>query len=75
MKDIIKQMTDEEFEDYFEVCIVPYIKKHHQEIFPDFEKNLCLEHYNIIHKTNFNENDIELNPAECWMCKQIKDRP
>lgn len=75
MDDIIKKFINEHFETYFEACIVPYIRKHHREIFPNLDKNLCLEHYNIIHKTNLTENDIELNPTKCWVCKRTKDRP
>lgn len=55
--------------------IIELIKKYKEIIFADCEKNLCIEHYNDLHKTNFTEKDIELNQAECWLCKEIKDRP
>ena len=70
MKDFIKQMTDAEFEIYFELCIVPYIERNREKFIGDLNKNLCLEHYNMLNKTNFTENDIELNPSECWVCKE-----
>ena len=54
--------------------IIELIKKHSAFIFSDLEENLCLEHYNSLHKTNYTENDIVLNQTECWFCKQIKDR-
>ena len=63
-------MTDEEFETYFEVCIVPYIKRNREKFIGDLNKNLCLEHYNILNKTNLIKNDIELNSSECWVCKE-----
>ena len=55
--------------------IIELIKKYRDFIFSDIEGNLCLEHYNSLHKTNLTEKDIELNQTECWLCKQIKDRP
>ena len=51
------------------------LKKYGKMLFPELEKNLCIEHYNDLHKTNFTEKDIELNQSECWLCKEIKDRP
>lgn len=55
---------------FFDMIVVPNIKKHSKVIFADLEKNICLEHYNELHKTSFTENDIELNQTECWVCKQ-----
>lgn len=53
-----------------------YLLKKHRELFiADIDKNLCLEHYNILHKSNLTENNIVLKPTKCWFCKQIKDRP
>ena len=54
--------------------IIELIKKHKEFIFADYEKNLCIEHYNDLHKTNFTEKDIALNQTKCWLCAQIKDR-
>ena len=70
MKNFIKEYSDIFFDEF----IVSYIRKNGEKLFPELEKNLCLEHYNTIHKTNLNENDTELNPIECWVCKAIKDR-
>ncbi|MBQ5677749.1 MAG: hypothetical protein IIV47_02670 [Clostridia bacterium] len=66
----MRKITDEYFEEY----LIPLMRKYREVIFEDLEKNLCLEHYNVIHKTNFTEKDIELNPTKCWVCKHIKDR-
>lgn len=75
MENIIKEFISEHFDTFFEAYLVPYMRKNRKTLFADIEKNLCLEHYNIIHKTNFTENDIELNPTKCWVCKANKDRP
>ncbi len=75
MENIIKEFVSEHFDAFFEAYLVPYMRKNRKTLFADIEKNLCLEHYNIIHKTNFTENDIELNPTKCWVCKANKDRP
>lgn len=75
MDKVIRKYISENFDLFFEAYIVPYMIKNRETLFADLENNLCLEHYNVIHKTNFIENDIELNPAECWVCKHIKDRP
>ena len=75
MEKLINSFMSEHFETYFEVVVAPYMRKHYKRMFPELEKNICLEHYNAIHKTNFNENEIELNPTECWVCKARKDRP
>ena len=55
--------------------IVYLLRKYKENLIADIDKNLCLEHYNILHKSNLTENNIVLNPAKCWLCKQIKDRP
>lgn len=73
MKKIMKEIMRDHFELYFDLFIVPYIRKHRKELFPDLEKNLCLEHYNILHKTTLSEDEVELNPEECWFCKEIKN--
>ena len=65
----------EYWEMYFEAVIAPYIKKHGKRLFPEIEENLCLKHYNSLHKSNFQENDLKLNSPACWVCKQINDRP
>ncbi len=75
MDKVIKDFINEYFDTCFEAFIAPHMRKNCGTLFPELEKSLCLEHYNIIHKTNLNENDIELNSTECWVCKQIKDRP
>lgn len=75
MDKFMKNFIDENFELFFEVCLVPYMRKNYKRLSPELDKNLCLEHYNSIHNTNLTENDIELNPTECWFCKIIKDRP
>ena len=54
--------------------IIELMKKYGKFLFPDLEENLCLEHYNSLHKTNYTENDIVLNQTKCWLCAQIKDR-
>lgn len=74
MEKVIKDFINENFETYFEAFIVPYMRKNYKTLFPELDKNLCLEHYNTIHKTNLIENDIELNLTDCWVCKAIKDR-
>ena len=71
----MRKIPDECWDIYFEEFIVPYIRKHRERIFPEINKNLCLEHYNELNKTNYTEKDIELNQTECWLCKAIKDRP
>lgn len=75
MDKVIREYINENFDSFFEAYIVPYLRENHKKLFPELEKNLCLEHYNIIHKSNLNENDIELNPTKCWVCNQNKDRP
>ena len=60
--------------DITEERIIELMKKYGKFLFPDLEENLCLEHYNSLHKTNYTENDIVLNQTECWFCKQLKDR-
>lgn len=75
MDKVIRKYISENFDLFFEAYIVPYMIKNRETLFADLEKNLCLEHYNVIHKTNFTEKDIELNPAKCWVCKANKDRP
>ena len=62
-------------QDITEERIIALIKKYKKIIFADYEKNLCIEHYNDLHKTNFTEKDIELNQTDCWLCKELKDRP
>ncbi len=74
MDKIIKEYITENFDLFFEAYIVPYMIKNRETLFPDIEQNLCLEHYNNIHKTNLMENNIELNPTQCWVCKHTKDR-
>lgn len=63
----MREFTDER--------IIYLLKKYKKFFIADLEQNLCLEHYNILHKSKFTENDIVLNPTKCWVCKQIKDRP
>lgn len=75
MDKVIREYINENFDLFFEVYIVPYLRKNHEKLFPELEKNLCLEHYNTIHKTNLTKNDIKLNPTNCWFCKISKDRP
>ena len=75
MDKVIRKYISENFDLFFEAYIVPYMIKNRETLFADLEKNLCLEHYNIIRKTNFTEKDIELNPTKCWVCKANKDRP
>lgn len=75
MQKVMNKFINEYFDIYFNECIVPYMRKNYKNLFPDIEKNLCLEHYNTIHKMNFTENDIELNSTKCWVCKTKKDRP
>lgn len=60
--------------DFTEERIIELMKKYGKFLFPDLEENLCLEHYNYLHKTNFTEKDIHLNQTKCWLCAQIKDR-
>ena len=55
--------------------IVYLLRKYKESLIADIDKNLCLEHYNILHKSNLTVNNIVLNPTKCWFCKQIKDRP
>lgn len=74
MDKVLKEYINENFDLFFEAYIVPYMIKNRETLFADLEKNLCLEHYNIIHKMNFSENDIELNSTKCWICKANKDR-
>ncbi|MBQ3524594.1 MAG: hypothetical protein IJA43_09110 [Clostridia bacterium] len=73
MEEFMKEVIRDHFDLYFEVCIVPYIRRYGKTLFPDLEKNLCFEHYNLLHKTTLSKNEIEPNTEQCWFCKQIKD--
>ena len=74
MDKVIKKYMIEHSDTLLEAYIAAYIKKNAKKHFPDIDKNLCLEHYNILHKSNFTESDLELNQSECWVCKLIKDK-
>lgn len=60
----MREITDER--------IIYLLKKYKEYFIADLEHNLCLEHYNILHKSNLNGNDVELKPTKCWVCKQQK---
>ncbi len=75
MDKIIKKFISEHSNMYFDEFIVPYLRKNYKTLFPDIDKNLCLEHYNAIHQTTLTENNIKLIPTKCWACKANKDRP
>ncbi len=75
MDNFMKNFINEHFDIYFDEFIVPYMRKNYKTLFPDIDKNLCLDHYNFVNKTNLTENDIKLTPSNCWLCKLIKDRP
>ena len=55
--------------------ILYLLKKYREFFIADIDKNLCLEHYNFLHKSNFIENDIKSNQTKCWFCKIKTDRP
>lgn len=61
---IMRRITDKQ--------IIAFAKKHRKELFADIENNLCLEHYNTIHKTNLTENDAEFKQSVCYFCKKEK---
>ncbi len=46
-----------------DVCI-----KYREELFGDIERNLCLDHYNTIFKTEYKEGQIEMYNSRCAFC-------
>ena len=52
--------------------IISIIEKHRDFFLADIEGNLCLEHYNMIHKQNLTENDVVLKISKCFFCGEEK---
>lgn len=50
-----------------DVCI-----KYREELFGDIERNLCLDHYNTIFKTEYKEGQIEMYNSRCAFCNEEK---
>ena len=59
---------DEELE-----LMVRYVcKKYRDEIAEDFEKNLCIEHYNQLFRLQLSVDDVETMVSECKLCNEEK---
>ncbi|MBR5246292.1 MAG: hypothetical protein IKV25_02845 [Clostridia bacterium] len=52
--------------------IIEIMKKHREFIFGDIEKNLCLEHYNLLNRQNLTKNDVDFRKAYCPFCSKEK---
>lgn len=52
--------------------IISIIEKHRDFFLADVEDNLCLMHYNLIHKQNLTEIDVILEKSKCFFCGEEK---
>lgn len=50
-----------------DVCV-----KYREELFGHIERNLCLEHYNSIFKTEYKEGEVEMHQSRCRFCNEEK---
>lgn len=64
----MRELTDEQ--------IIELIKRNRALLLADIENNLCLEHYNLVHRLNLREKDVELQKSVCYFCNEedcVKD--
>ena len=60
----MRELTDKQ--------IIEIINKHRDFFLADIEENLCLEHYNCIHRQKLTEKDVEFKQSICFFCKEEK---
>lgn len=54
----MRELTDKQ--------IIEIINKHRDFFLADIEENLCLEHYNFIHRQKLTEKDVEFRQSVCF---------
>ncbi len=60
----MRKLTDEQ--------IIAIVKRHRDYFLADIEENLCLEHYNLVHKQKLTEKDVEFKKSTCYFCGKEK---
>lgn len=52
--------------------IIALCQKYREEIMAEFEQHICLEHYNLSHRTELEEKDVEFKDCKCSFCDSQK---